>query len=193
MKKLLFILFIVVSVPAFSQNLTTLEYSMGFGTGDMGDFIDKPSFRGFTLDYRRLVQPNVGVGFEGGWNVFYAEESYAVYTQENVSLGGRQFRYQNQVPLLFSADYYFHPDETINPFVGLGLGTMYSRRNTDMGQYTLEEDAWHFALRPEVGVIYEVNPEFGFSLTGKYYYGFEAGDLNEPMSYFALNIGFVFK
>ena len=49
MKKLLFILFIVVSVPAFSQNLTTLEYSMGFGTGDMGDFIDKPSFRGFTI------------------------------------------------------------------------------------------------------------------------------------------------
>ena len=78
MKKLLFILFIVVSVPAFSQNLTTLEYSMGFATGDMGDFIDKPSFRGFTIDYRRLVQPNVGVGFEAGWNVFYSEESYAV-------------------------------------------------------------------------------------------------------------------
>ena len=193
MKKLLFILFIVVSVPAFSQNLTTLEYSMGFATGDMGDFIDKPSFRGFTIDYRRLVQPNVGVGFEAGWNVFYSEESYAVYTQENVSLGGRQFRYQNQVPLFIAADYYFHPDETINPFVGLGLGTMYSRRNTDMGQYTLEEDAWNFALRPEVGLIYDINPEFGFSLTGKYYYGFEAGDLNEPMSYFALNIGFVFK
>ena len=193
MKKLLFILFIVVSVPAVSQNLTTLEYSMGFATGDMGDFIDKPSFRGFTIDYRRLVQPNVGVGFEAGWNVFYSEESYAVYTQENVSLGGRQFRYQNQVPLFFSVDYYFHPDETINPFAGLGLGTMYSRRNTDMGQYTLEEDAWNFALRPEIGVIYEVNPEFGFSLTGKYYYGFEAGDLNEPMSYFALNVGFVFK
>ena len=52
MKKLLLILFIVVSVPAVSQNLTTLEYSMGFATGDMGDFIDKPSFRGFTIDYR---------------------------------------------------------------------------------------------------------------------------------------------
>ena len=49
MKKLLIILFIVVSVPAFSQNLTTVEYSMGFATGDMGDFIDKPSFRGFTI------------------------------------------------------------------------------------------------------------------------------------------------
>ena len=61
-----------------------------------------------------------------------------------------------------------------------------------MGQYTLEEDAWHFALRPEIGVMYEVNPDFSFSVTGKYYLGFEAGDLNEPINYFALNIGFVF-
>ena len=182
----------VVSVSAFSQNVTSLEYSMGFATGDMGDFIDKPSFRGFTFNYRRLVQPNIGVGIEAGWYVFYTEKSYDVYIVENTSIGGRQFRYQNQVPLLGAVNYYLQPEETINPFVGLGLGTMYSRRNTDMGQYTLEEDAWHFALRPEVGLMYEVNPEFSFSVTGKYYIGFEAGDLNEPMSYFALNIGFVF-
>ena len=48
------------------------------------------------------------------------------------------------------------------------------------------------ALRPEIGVMYEVNPDFSFSVTGKYYLGFEAGDLNEPINYFALNIGFVF-
>ena len=122
MKKLLFILFIVVSVPAFSQNLTTLEYSMGFATGDMGDFIDKPSFRGFTLDYRRLVQPNVGVGFEGGWNVFYTEESYAVYTQENVSLGGRQFRYQNQVPLFVLSRLLLPPGRNHQSICGIGIG-----------------------------------------------------------------------
>ena len=192
MKKLLFILFIVVSVPSFSQNITSLQYSMGFGTGDLGDFIGKPSFRGFTIDYRKMVQPNVGVGFDIGWNVFYEEKSYAVYTDENVSLGGRQWRYNNQVPLLFAADYYLSPDEAINPFVGLGIGTMYSKRNTDMGQYTLEEDAWHFAIRPEIGIMYEVNPEFSFSVTGKYYMGFEAGDL-EAQNYFVLNFGFVFK
>lgn len=192
MKKLLFILFIVVSVPALSQNLTSLQYSMGFGTGDLGDFIDKPSFRGFTIDYRKMVQPNVGVGFDVGWNVFYEEKSYDVYTNENVSIGGRQWRYNNQVPVLVAADYYLSPDEPINPFVGFGIGTMYSRRNTDMGQYTLEQDAWHFAIRPEIGILYEVNPDFSFSVTGKYYMGFEAGDL-DAQNYFALNFGFVFK
>ena len=26
-------------------------------------------------------------------------------------------------------------------------------QNTDMGTYTFEKDAWHFALRPELGLI----------------------------------------
>jgi hypothetical protein len=69
---------------------------------------------------------------------------------------------------------------------------MYSLPNTDVGQFTIEEDAWHFALRPELGVIIEVVPEVHFSITGKYYYGFEAGDL-DSQGYFALNFGFVFK
>ena len=192
MKKILLACFVIFSIPAFSQSYTSLQYSMGFGTGDLGDFIDKPSFRGVTLDFRKLVQPNIGVGVDLGWNVFYSEESNGVYTRENLSVSGRQFRYNNQIPLLVAVDYYLQPGEQINPFVGMGIGTMYSRRNTDMGQYTLEEEAWHFAIRPEIGILYEVNPDFSFSVTGKYYVGFEAGDL-PTQNYFALNFGFVFK
>jgi opacity protein-like surface antigen len=192
MKKIFLILFAVVSVPAFSQHLTSLQYSMGFGTGDLGDFIDKPSFRGFTIDYRKMVQPNIGVGFDVGWNVFYSERDYDVYTIETLSYSGRQFRYSNHMPLLVAVDYYMDDGEGITPFGGLGIGTMYTRRNTDMGQYTLEQDAWHFAIRPEVGIMYEVNDGVNLSVTGKYYMGFEAGDL-DTQNYFSLNFGFVFK
>lgn len=192
MKKILFILLSVIGSSAFAQSLTAVQYSMGFGTGDLGDFVSKPSFRGFTIDFRKLVQPNIGVGFELGWNVFYEEKASDVYTTGNLSYSGKQWRYNNQFPLLGAVDYYLKPGESLNPFVGLGLGTMYSLRNTDMGQYTLEEDAWHFALRPEVGLLFEANPNMSLAVTGKYYYGFEAGDL-DAQSYFALNVGFVFK
>lgn len=192
MKKIFLMLFIVASAPAISQNLTSVQYSMAFGSGDLGDFIENPSFRGFTLDYRKLVQPNVGVGIDIGWNVFYNEQPYDVYTVENLSYSGKQFRYNNQFPMLFAVDYYLSPDESLNPFIGFGLGTMYSKRNTDMGQYALEQDAWHFAVRPEIGILYAVTPDFSFSVTGKYYMGFEAGDL-DAQNYFALNFGFVFK
>ncbi len=191
MKKIFILLFSVMALTSSAQSITAIQYSMGFGTGDLGDFIGKPSFRGFTIDYRKLVQPNIGVGFELGWNVFYEENSFDTYTQGNLSLSGKQYRYNNQFPILFAADYYLKPGEQMNPFVGLGLGTMYSLRNTDMGQYTLEEDAWNFALRPEVGVLFEANPNMSLAITGKYYYGFEAGDL-PAQSYFALAVGFVF-
>ena len=191
MKRILTILLMVAGIPAFSQSFTSFQYSMGFGTGDLGDFIGTPSFRGFTIDYRGLVQPNVGVGVDVGWNVFYSEKANDDYTIENLSYSGKQYRYNNQLPILFAADYYMKPDERVNPFVGIGIGTMFSRRNTDMGQYTLQQDAWHFALRPEVGILYEAQPGLSFTVTGKYYHGFEAGDL-PAQSFFALNFGFVF-
>jgi len=191
MKKILIILLSAVALSSSAQSLTALQYSMGFGTGDLGDFVSQASFRGFTIDFRKLVQPNIGVGFDIGWNVFYEERAYDTYTQGTVSYSGKQYRYNNQFPMLLAADYYFKPGEQINPFAGIGLGTMYSLRNTDMGQYTLEEDAWNFALRPEIGVMFQANPNMALAVTGKYYYGFEAGDL-PAQSYFALNVGFVF-
>ena len=191
MKKIFVILLSVIALSASGQSLTAIQYSVGFGTGDLGDFVSPASFRGFTIDYRKLVQPNIGVGFDIGWNVFYEERGYDTYTQGTVSYSGKQYRYNNQFPMLVAADYYLKPGEQINPFAGLGIGTMYSLRNTDMGQYTFEQDAWNFALRPEVGVLFEANPNMSLALTAKYYYGFEAGDL-PAQSYFALNVGFVF-
>lgn len=191
MKKLLFIAFIFIASAASAQSLTAVQYSIGFGSGDLGSYIGAPSFRGFTIDYRKLVQPNIGVGVDLGWNVFYDEKAFGTYTRGDLSYSGKQYRYNNQFPMLFAADYYLKPGEKINPFAGLGIGTMYSLRNTDMGQYTFEQDAWHFALRPEVGVLIQANPGLSLAVTGKYYYGFEAGDL-DAQSYFALNFGFVF-
>ncbi len=192
MKKIFIILLVAAaSSTTYAQSLTALQYSMGFGTGDLSDFIGKPSFRGFTIDYRNLVQPNVGVGFDLGWHAFYEAKASDVYTIGNLSYSGKQYRYNNQFPLLFAADYYMQPGESVNPFVGFGVGTMYSLRNTDMGQYSLKEDAWNFAIRPEVGILYEANPGMSFMVTGKYYYGFEAGDL-PAQGYFTLNFGFVF-
>jgi len=193
MKKVIFIFLYFVSTYAFSQSLTALQYSMGFGTGDLGSYISKPSFRGVTLDFRKLVQPNVGVGFELGWNVFYEGQSGETYTRGRLSYSGNQYRYNNQFPILFAGDYYLKPGEKINPFAGLGIGTMYSRRNTDMNLYTVELEAWNFALQPEIGIQYEMSDMTAIHLSLKYMHGFQAGsELTSDQSYFSLNVGFAF-
>jgi hypothetical protein len=193
MKKIfILIVFTIIAVSAFSQrNLTALQYSIGFGTGDMHDFISKPSFRGFTFDYRNLATPNIGIGVDFGWNTFYEEKADDVYEYRNLTYSGKQWRYSNHFPMLAAADYYMKPDANVSGYAGLGIGTMYTLQNTDMATYTFERDAWHFALRPEFGVLIKAAPGVGLTLAWKYYYGFKAGDL-PAQGYMTLNFGFVF-
>ncbi len=192
MKKILFIILAFSVTSAYAQNnLTAIQYSIGFGTGDLGGYISKASPRGFAIDYRRMIQPEIGVGVDLGWNVFYDARPDDIYTVGNLTYSGKQYRYNNQYPLLFAADYYFQPREKINPFAGFGMGIMYSRRETDMGVYSITHDAVNFAIRPEIGILYEASSTVSFKVSSKYYYGFEAGDL-PAQGYFTLNFGFVF-
>jgi hypothetical protein len=195
MKKQLITLFIICcGTAAIAQgNYFSFQYSVGIGTGDLGTFNSNASFRGATIEWRGMVQPSIAVGIEAGWNVFYKELPYDTYTSGTASLSGKQYRTQNQVPLLLAVNYIWNPDEVVRPFVGLGVGTMYSRRNTDMNQYTIEEDAWHLAFRPEVGIQYELSSSTSGYLGLKYYMGMQSGDLDKAQSYLAINVGFVFR
>jgi outer membrane protein len=194
MKKYLFIIAALgAGISAGAQgNSFSFQYSIASGTGDLGSFNKKTSFRGATLEWRKYVQPQVAVGFEIGWNAWYNSLPSETYTSGNASLTGKQYRYQNEFPMLVSADYFLKPDATLQPFVGLGLGTIFSRRDLDMNIYTFRQEAWHFAVRPEVGFLYKMNPETSVYVGLKYYTGFKSGDLAATQSYLALNLGFVF-
>lgn len=196
MKKIL-VAVVVLMVGTFgvanAQSYSTISYSMGFGMGDLGDFISAPSFRGITFDYHKLVQPNIGVGVSFGWNTFYEAMDYDTYEVDNVALSGKQWRYSNNFPMLASVNYYFSPGQRFNPYFGLGIGTIYTLRNTDMNLYTIEQDAWNFALQPSLGTVYKVNDSAKLHLSIRYNNGFKAGsELTEAQSYLNLNVGFVF-
>jgi len=186
------IIAIAVSAGAFAQSHFDAAYSIGFGTGDMGDFISKPSFRGITFDYRYSFQPNMAVGFNIGWNTFYSEEASSTYTVDNRSLTGKQYRYSNNMPMLATFTYFMSPDEFISPYATLGVGTMYVRRNTDMNLYTLEEEGWPFVIQPEIGVRFRTSDNVGAVISVKYLNGVKAGDFSAAQSYLTLNLGFSF-
>ncbi|RIW15176.1 OmpW family protein [Algoriphagus lacus] len=195
MKKFLIIsafLVMVLASVANAQSLTTTSYSMGLATGDMGDYTSNFSGRGFTLDYRKMVQPNLGVGFYTGWNVFYDERPYDTYTIDNRTVSGKQYRYVNSFPIMVATDYFIKPGEDFNPYVGLGVGTIYTERATDMGIYRFTQDAWSFAFTPQVGFLYSLSRYAGINFSAKYNLGLAAGDFESTQSYVSFNIGYVF-
>ena len=195
MKKVLLIAVIALTIlPQISnaqRSYTSVLYSMGFGMGDLGDYISQTSFRGVMVEYRNTVSPGMYAGIDVAWNVFYERKDYATYSEGTKSLSGIQYRYSNQLPILLSVEKHLNPDSPTRPYVGLGLGTMYSRRVTEMGVYVITEDTWHFALKPEIGIIREISSTKGMKIGLKYLTGFGAGDL-DTQSYLGLTVGFIF-
>jgi hypothetical protein len=191
MKKVFYIfLFSVIASTAVAQNsLVSWQYSIGFGTGDLHDYISSASFRGVTFNYQRFVRPDLSTGLEFGWNVFYQEKPFGTYTRGDFDYSGKQYRYSNNFPMLATINYYLRRDEAINPFAGLGIGTMYSIKYMDMGSYGFTSDAWPFVLKPELGIIYKTDGA-SISLSSKYYYGFKTSDL-PAQSYITINLGLV--
>lgn len=170
------------------KNLMSVQYSVGLSAGDFNKYITNTSFLGMNFDYRNMVTPNIGVGIEFAWNNFYESLDYGTYTSGTASLTGKQYRYSFVAPMLLAANYYFKSSEKVNPFIGLGIGTAHSRNNLDMGMYTVEENVWHFALRPEAGLIYNLNPYMGLMATAKYYNNSKSGDISSR-SFLSVNVG----
>ncbi len=165
------------------------QYQVGFGSGDLGDYISAPSFRGALIEYRKAVKDNLLVGFDLGWSVFYDEVDAKTYTSGTETLYGKQYRTQNEVPLLLAGDYFFSTDNPFKPYIGFGLGVMYTERSTDIGQWRFEENPLHFTVKPEVGFLYEINSRVSFKLAAKYYYGVQSGDLDGAQAFFAISTG----
>ena len=176
-----------------AQSITNISYSIGFPTGQFSDYIGEPSFRGFHIGYAKFIKPDLTVGFNVGWNVFYKSKAYDTYNQGTASFSGKQYRSNNSVPVTGNVNYYFKQNEKINAYAGMGLGLVYNRKNTDMYVYTLEEESWNFGLQPELGLEYKVDSRYSITAAGKYYYCFESGDIGYPTSYFALNLGVSFN
>ncbi len=192
-KAIFFILIAGLAIPGLvkaQSGYTSFQYQIGFGMGDLGDYISKTSFRGAVFDYQKNMTSNISVGLELAWNTFYEDMEYGTYTDGTVSLSGKQFRYSNMFPMLATVEYYFISEGPVKPYFNLGLGTMYTIRTTDMGIWRLEDKVWQFALKPEIGLIYEAGLNTSLKLEAKYYTGF--GGSLETQSFLAISTGLVF-
>lgn len=191
-KVILSLIFLATFSNISAQSITNFSYSIGIPSSDFSSYISDASFRGFSFGYSRFVKPNISAGVNFGWNVFYEEKGYDTYTKGTASLSGKQYRTNNTVPLTGNVNYYFKQSEKINAYGGLGLGLVYNHRNTDMYVYTIDEESWNFGLQPEIGLEFKIDPKVLMTVAGKYYYCFESGEINAPISYFALNLGVSF-
>jgi hypothetical protein len=188
------IISLIFLLPAltFAQDGYTyqgLTYSMAIPLAGTADYIDAGSFRGFNYEGYRELSPKFAVGWLFGWNVFHTELRNETYVDDNLTITGNQFRYQNEFPMLVRGLYLLGTPAGIRPFLGAGIGVIYNIRRTDIGLYSLKTDAWHFSMSPEIGIMIPVR-ESQITTSIRYNYGVKARDLG-AQSYISFNMGFM--
>ncbi|UXP31923.1 outer membrane beta-barrel protein [Reichenbachiella agarivorans] len=193
MKKLLLILTICVATLSLAHSQDrqiSIAYSVAIPLGDVGDYIQNVSPRGVYLNYSHFFYEKISVGLSAGITTFYEEKASDTYSSGNITATGKQFRYSNHIPLMATAAYYLQPESKFNPYAQIGIGTMYTRRDTDMGIKSVEEEAWGFALAPEIGIQYELSMSKSLLFSIKYCNGFKAGnELDQSQSFLTFNFG----
>ena len=180
---------LLINALSYAQSLYSFDYTMSFGTGKTGDYIQNPSFRGITFEGRGFIDDNVSLGGLFTWSTFYESLSGETYTQGTATLTGNQYRYINAYPMLFQAHYYMGNDD-LEPRLYLGGGTGAYRINqrVDFGVYSVEERNWHFGFSPEVGLLVPVSFDSYLNVSFRYHYVLKAKDTIDH-SWFGLSIG----
>lgn len=135
------------------RTLITLTYSVAFAAGDLHDFSDKPSPRGF--DYSVLVPLLRGwhIGAAVGYNRFYQEFSRRTIALENADVNAKLYRSFSCVTLSLVNRYYFlEPERLARPYLGLRTGVAFASATTQVADFTLQDSPAGFMLAPEAGL-----------------------------------------
>lgn len=197
MKKLfLLIAFSVSSVSLLLAQGNEFNFSWQIATPGQGmeKLLQKTSFQGWNIEYRRALSNTITVGGSIGFNVFHEEIKQATWHFDNTAVTSQNQRYAHTVPLTVVG--HFNPlrnqGSPIQIFMGGGLGTAYVNQEVWAGSYEYRKDGWNFIVYPEVGLRYVMSDETALYFSTQYMYVPSGNYDNNDLSYWNFKIGFSF-
>ena len=200
MKKLFIITICLIGLsPLLKAQMLNVNYQISLPMNQVKDFTNKASFRGFDVEYHQFLGEQFSIGAAIGWDVYYKDKNnttgnFRFNGTDNIyTITGNQYRYINFVPMLAIGRYYFTDENTaVRPYVGLGLGTSWTVKRLEVGQFSSTISRWQFAMAPEVGMYIPVNDQFAFNVGARYYYATKAAHGRVPeIQQFSFNFGII--
>jgi hypothetical protein len=138
----------------------------------MGDkFVDKISYAGAKMEYRKMIDQNFSLGFDLSWNSYYElVPSKTYHLNETTDITTDLYRYNYTLPMAVTANYYLNSSSIVKPYVGLGMGALYSTPKLYFNIYEIDEENWGFLVRPELGAIikFDQAADIGILLAARY-------------------------
>lgn len=114
------------------------------------------------------------------------------YTEDNVTIYGKQFRYINSFPVLLTVQYNLLEGIRMKPYIKFGMGGYYFQKRTDMGLYTFSNEYnWNFGIQPEAGILFPLNERIMINLNSRYNHILGNQSIDQQ-SYINIGLGIVF-
>ncbi|GAB3220608.1 OmpW family outer membrane protein [Spirosoma arcticum] len=193
-KVLVVALISLLTLTSYAQKgYSSITYSLSFPSSKTSDYIDEASWRGGGFETGYFLGKHVSVGIATSWNVFNKNLGQSTLNAgNNTDVSGNTYRYINAVPVFVTSHYYFGKTDGFNTYVGVGVGTIYRKQETDIGEVSFVNRGWQWGLFPEVGVNIPLSYGVKALVNARYNYGFKTGLVGDT-SYLNVNVGLSFS
>jgi opacity protein-like surface antigen len=139
------------------DNFFTFAWDVNIPMGDK--YVDAVSYAGAKMEYRAMISSNVSIGLDLSWNSYYEYQPYQTYhVDANTDITTDLYKYNYTLPIAVTAHYYFQNGGIFLPYVGLGMGAVYSTPRLYFNIYEINQENWGFLLRPEIGTVIKFDP-----------------------------------
>jgi opacity protein-like surface antigen len=184
-------------VYASGDHMFGITYNMSIPDGKFRDFIEKTSFRGFSLDYESFIMDNLSLGLNAGYAV-YDEVKDKQTVDVNLSstagatIHAKVWKYTHVVPIELKSRYYYSPDPNswVHLFGGVGVGTSYVNQELWVGLQEIKQDYWRFSVSPEAGFDISTNGLYNIQISTMYQYILNGQNSDEDFGAYTIRIGF---
>ena len=195
MKKLKFILvgiaLLISTVTTAQDNFFAITYNTALTTGETNDFISKYSWGAMGLEWKKMLNDEVSVGFNIAWQIMSqkVENDVIEIPDLNLTLAGTQVRYLNYFPMTVTGTYHINPEGKVIPFIGAGAGLYRVLQRFDISGFAFDQNTWNFGFYPEAGVIFPTGGSADFFVNTKYHYILPSNS-GPAHSFLNINVGF---
>ena len=193
---------VLLATPAFAEDSDgkprqgevsgIATWATGVAIGNSNEFAPKYSFVGFNGEAMYHVRDDLSIGVTSGYQVFRGEERETIQIGDgDAALNAYQLRYIDTAPILAVVRYYVAVGEYMSFLPALGVGTVYTNRETNAGLVVFHEDYWHFGVAPQLGLaVHTLGPDPLIDVK----YTFAPGGEDSPTeSWFTAEVGILFQ
>ncbi len=139
------------------ETMYLFNYEVSNALGSFSDkFVSETSWRGFGFEGRSMVRDQLSLGLGFDFNRY--SQTHPMLTQaahNGGTISGPVYRYADQFAIRALAHYYLMRGP-MQPYVGLGIGGVWSYSFQQIADLQASQDGFHFIIDPEIGLLYQL-------------------------------------